>query len=74
MGLILVAVLAGAPAKADKVDRKERVEAARAVVAAVVEAGRANAKLDEPKKGDALTELYVRAAADRKSTRLNSSH
>src|SRR5262249_40587622 len=39
-------------------------EAARTVVAAVVEAGRANAELDEPEKGDAPTGLYVAAAGE----------
>jgi hypothetical protein len=61
MPLLLLALLA--PARADKVDQKARVEAARKVVAAVVEAGRANAKLDRPKKGDELTAAYVTAAA-----------
>jgi len=63
MLLLFVALTTGAPVKAEKVDRKARIEAARTVIAAVVEAGRANAKLDEPKTGDALTETYVVAAA-----------
>jgi hypothetical protein len=37
--------------------------ATRRVVAAVVEAAKANARLTRPVKGDALTDLYVRAAA-----------
>jgi hypothetical protein len=63
MTLLLFFILTDAPAQKDKPTRKERVEAARTVVAAVVEAARANAKLDTPTKGDALTEAYVKAAA-----------
>jgi hypothetical protein len=63
MTLLLFILLADAPAQKDKVDRKARIESARAVTSAVVEAARANAKLDRPKKGDELTEAYVKAAA-----------
>lgn len=62
MTVVLMVLLAGAAAD-DKVDRKGQVEAARAVAAAVVEAGKANAKAARPLKGDELTEAYVRAAA-----------
>lgn len=58
--LFALALLSGAP---EKVDQKARIEAARTVVTAVVEAARANAKLDRPKKGDELTQVYVTAAA-----------
>src|SRR4051812_1124692 len=60
---LLIILLTCAPVAEEKVDRKAQVAAARTVVAAVVEAGRANAKLDQPKKGDELTEVYVKAAA-----------
>jgi hypothetical protein len=56
---LLVVLLADAPPRPD---RKTVVQAARQVVAAVVEAGRANQRRDRPRKGDALTEYYVRAA------------
>jgi hypothetical protein len=60
---LLLVLLADTPVKpAAKPDRQAIIQAARPVVAAVVEAGRANKRRDEPRKGDELTEYYVKAA------------
>jgi hypothetical protein len=74
--LVLTSVLAGVadpPAKAGRPDTAEMVQGARAVVAAVVKAAKKNrrrpargsrrARPPLRRKGDALTEYYVRAAA-----------
>jgi uncharacterized protein YfiM (DUF2279 family) len=60
--VLLTAVTA--EADAPKAPEPPDVDATRRVVAAVVEAARANARAARPLKGDALTELYVRAAAE----------
>jgi hypothetical protein len=52
-----------APQEADKTDRDTLIKNARTIVAAVVEAARDNQRQPRPAKGDALTSLYVRAAA-----------
>jgi hypothetical protein len=61
---VLLAAAAAAGADQDKPKPPlPAVPATRQVCAAVVEAGRKNARAATPLKGDALTELYVRAAA-----------
>jgi hypothetical protein len=59
--LCLLASLFPTPLRAEP--PKSREEAARLVVAAVLAEARANARRPTPKKGDALTQAYVRAAA-----------
>src|SRR4051794_32779037 len=62
--LFLVLLLPDSPVKpAEKPDRKAVIAAARQVVAAIVEAGRVNQRRRVPRKGDKLTDHYVRAAA-----------
>jgi hypothetical protein len=46
-----------------KPDRDTLLKSARPVVAAIVAAGRENSRRPTPRKGDELTEYYVRAAA-----------
>ena len=61
--LFLLFPIDDAPRPVVKPDRKAVIESARQVVAAIVQAGRANERLAVPRKGDELTEYYVRAAA-----------
>jgi hypothetical protein len=61
--VLLLAAAVGAGAEGPKALEPPDVDATRRVVAAVVEAAKANGRAAKPLKGDALTELYVRAAA-----------
>jgi hypothetical protein len=61
---LLVLLFADAPPKPSNTpDLKTVIQAARHIVAAVVEAGQANQARSQPRKGDELTEYYVRAGA-----------
>jgi hypothetical protein len=61
---LLLAAFVTARADGPAAPESPDVDATRRVVAAVVEAARANSRAARPLKGDALTELYVRAAAE----------
>jgi uncharacterized protein YfiM (DUF2279 family) len=61
--VVLLASLPAAAADKPKTPSVPDVAATRRVCAAVVEAAKSNAKAAKPLTGDALTELYVRAAA-----------